>query len=80
MRKTLLICALLSTGAPAAAESMHPLKFDQPASSKSLPVKQPRRDNSCAAYGAGFVKVEGTNTCVQIGGSIGVGATGSIRR
>ena len=31
-----------------------------------------------AAYGAGFVKVEGTDTCVQIGGSIGIGVGGSV--
>jgi hypothetical protein len=26
----------------------------------------------------GFVKVEGTDTCVQIGGSIGIGVGGSV--
>jgi hypothetical protein len=30
--------------------------------------------NPCAAYGAGFVKVEGSGTCVKIGGSVGVEA------
>jgi len=33
--------------------------------------------NSCAAYGPGFVKVEGSDTCVQIGGSISIGVGGS---
>jgi Porin subfamily len=79
MRKTLFICAALLTAAPACAESARPLKFDRSTSSKSLSVKQPKYDSSCAAYGAGFVKIEGTNTCVQIGGSISVGAGGSIR-
>ena len=78
MRKTLLICAALLIAAPASAESTRPLKFDRSTSSKSLSVKEPKRDNSCATYGAGFVKIEGTNTCVQIGGSISVGA--GIRR
>ena len=26
----------------------------------------------CAAYGAGYVRVEGTTTCVKVGGSIRV--------
>jgi hypothetical protein len=69
-----VLSATLLLAAPVAAEQTRPLKFDQPADSKTLPVKQPRSDNSCAAYGAGFVKVEGTNTCVKIGGSISIGA------
>jgi hypothetical protein len=28
--------------------------------------------NPCAAYGAGYVRVEGTTTCVKIGASISV--------
>lgn len=31
-------------------------------------------------YGAGFVKIEGTNTCVKIGGSVSVESGGSVRR
>ncbi len=45
-----------------------------------MPVKPPKYDSSCAAYGAGFVKIDGTNTCVRIGGSISVGAGGGVRR
>jgi hypothetical protein len=33
--------------------------------------------NPCAEYGAGFVRVEGSSTCVKIGGSFGVGVGGS---
>ncbi|HWG04115.1 MAG TPA: porin [Beijerinckiaceae bacterium] len=29
----------------------------------------------CTAYGAGFVQLQGTNTCVRIGGHLRVGAT-----
>jgi hypothetical protein len=79
MRTTLLICAAFLIAAPASGESTRPLKFDRSTSSKSLSVKEPKRDDSCAAYGAGFVKIEGTGTCVQIGGSVSVGAGGSIR-
>jgi Porin subfamily len=45
---------------------------------KVLPMKGTATVNSCAAYGAGFVKVEGTDTCVQIGGSIGIGVGSSV--
>ena len=42
-----------------------------------LPVKRPGAANSCAAYGAGFVKLEGTDTCVKIGGAVSIGVGGS---
>jgi hypothetical protein len=32
------------------------------------------KTNPCAAYGAGFVKVEGSTTCVKIGGTVSVEA------
>jgi hypothetical protein len=64
---------------PAAAETTRRLKLDAPTSSQSMPVKPPKYDSSCAAYGAGFVKIDGTSTCVKIGGSISVGASGRIR-
>jgi hypothetical protein len=76
MRQILFLLLVLPP-ASLAAEQPRPLKLDRPGSAKTLPVKEPR-DNSCAAYGAGFVKIAGTNTCVQVGGSIGVGVTGRI--
>ena len=33
--------------------------------------------NPCAAYGAGYVRVEGTTTCVKIGVSVSVDAGSS---
>ncbi|HTE96165.1 MAG TPA: porin [Bradyrhizobium sp.] len=33
--------------------------------------------NSCAAFGPGFVKVDGTETCVKIGGAVSIGVGGS---
>ena len=44
---------------------------------KLLPVKRAHAGNSCAAYGPGFVKVEGTETCVKIGGAVSIGVGGS---
>jgi hypothetical protein len=75
MRTILVIVPVaLLLASPAAAQQSPQLKFDQPADSKPLPVKPPKADNSCAAYGAGFVKLTDTNTCVKVGGSISVGA------
>ena len=79
MRTILVIVPVASLlASPAAAQQSPQLKFDQPDNSKTLPVKPPKADNSCAAYGAGFVKLTDTNTCVKVGGSISVGA--GIRR
>ena len=46
-------------------------------SDRLLPVKRSGAANSCAAYGAGFVKLEGTDTCVKIGGAVSIGAGGA---
>ena len=78
--RNILICIALVTATPASAESTRPLKLDQPARSQSMPVKPPKYDGACAAYGAGFVKIDGTNTCMKIGGSISVGAGTGFHR
>lgn len=46
---------------------------------KLLPVKGATSGNSCAAFGAGFVKVEGTDTCVKVGGAVSIGASAGAR-
>jgi hypothetical protein len=60
-------------------------RAEQPAFPKSghtakplLPVKGATSSHSCAAFGAGFVKVEGTDTCVKIGGAVSAGASASM--
>jgi hypothetical protein len=77
MRNLLLavaIVALLPVSA-AIGEQPRAQKSDKPvASGKRLPLKGAGNNDSCAAYGAGFAKVEGTSTCMKIGGAIGIGA------
>ncbi|MCA6113719.1 porin [Bradyrhizobium sp. WSM 1738] len=77
MQKSLLviIAAVLSSVA-AVAEQPRPQKLDKAAASsgKALPLKRPGSANTCAEYGAGFVRIEGTNTCMKIGGAVSVGA------
>ena len=78
MRSFLVIVAMLCA-ASTFAQSSRPLKLDTPATTgKSAPLKGKATSNACAAYGAGFVKIEGTDTCVQVGGSLSVGA--GVRR
>ena len=76
MRKLLLLAtALFLSSVAALAEQPRPPKPDKAApSGKSLPLKRPGSANACAEYGAGFVRIEGTNTCMKIGGAIGIGA------
>jgi hypothetical protein len=58
------------------------------AQQSSQPPKQPPQsdrphrvtNNPCAKYGVGFAKIAGSDTCVKIGGSVGVEAGGSARR
>jgi len=81
MRKSLLvITALMLPAVDALAQQSGLQHSDRAApSGKTLPLKGASSANSCAAYGPGFVKVEGTGTCVQVGGSVSVGA-GTSRR
>ena len=72
MRNIILLVALAAWVAPISAQQSRPLKFDAPPSQKTLPVKPPKSDNSCAVYGAGYVKLAGSETCVKIGGSVSV--------
>lgn len=43
------------------------------ASRKTLEKPLSRAPNPCAEFGPGFVKAEGSDTCVRISGSISVG-------
>jgi hypothetical protein len=54
-----------------------PIKTAPP---RTLPMKGASSATPCAAYGPGFVKVEGTDTCMQIGGAVSIGVGGAIGR
>lgn len=45
----------------------------KPAATKQSMKLAPRKPDPCKQYGAGFVQVEGTSTCIRIGGSVGIG-------
>ena len=70
-----VVVATLLSVAPVAAKTLRlPNAAKSESSVKTLPLKGAASANSCAAYGAGFVKVDGTGTCVHVGGSIRVEA------
>ena len=74
-----ILVAILVTLLPAwtaAAEPPRLPKVKIAPPSKLVPAQ--RAVNGCAAYGAGFVKVDGTDTCVKIGGAVSIGVGGSV--
>ena len=76
MIKPFLIIIIV-TGWPALAlaqQTGQPSSTKLPPSGKVLPLKGAARNNSCAEYGVGFVRVEGSGTCVKVGGSISIEA------
>lgn len=76
MRKSLLVMmTVVLFSVAAAAEQPRSQKPGKAATSgKLLPLKRSNPANACAEYGAGFVKIESTNTCMKIGGAVSVGA------
>ncbi|WP_029582836.1 porin [Bradyrhizobium sp. URHD0069] len=84
MRNIVLAIAAMALlpASMAAAEQSGIRKSDKSrASARPLPLKDAARRNSCADYGPGFAKIEGTETCMKIGGavSIGVGSSSGWR-
>jgi hypothetical protein len=81
MRNILLVIAIVLLPASALAQSSNSRKPDKLApSGGQIPVKGASHGSSCAAYGPGFVKVEGTDTCVHVGGVVSIGAGTSFGR
>ncbi len=81
MRALLVIATGFLAISPAAAETARlPTSDRSPQTSKVLPLKGATGANACAAYGPGFVKVEGSGSCVKIGGTLDIGVAASSRR
>jgi hypothetical protein len=75
-----ILVAIVLAALPAAsvlADPGHQKPDKHGSDGKLLPLKGAGKGNSCAAFGPGFVKVEGTDTCVRIGGGVSVGAGSS---
>ena len=81
MRTALVILSTLVTIGSAVAETPAHLPVEQSSpTAKVLPLKGAGGANPCAAYGAGFVRVAGSGTCVKVGGAMDVGVATSSRR
>jgi hypothetical protein len=78
MKKIVLVVvlAVLPTWVAIAQPSKQPRK--KPPKSSSL--SSPAGGNPCKKYGPGFFKVEGSDTCLKIGGGISVEGGGGARR
>ncbi|WP_415914826.1 hypothetical protein [Rhodopseudomonas palustris] len=44
------------------------------------PIPHAAKSNPCAQFGPGFVMVEGSSTCVKLGGAISVRGGGRMSR
>lgn len=77
MRNSLLIALALAalSASAASAQQVRELKPGKPA--MPLPQRPKAAANPCAEYGPGFVRIEGSSTCIKIGGSVSVGVGGS---
>ncbi|MGY3615073.1 hypothetical protein [Bradyrhizobium sp. USDA 10063] len=73
MRKTLILIFALLPAIALAEQPSRPKSGKAAASTKPLPLKRAARPNPCAEFGAGFVRIEGSDTCIKIGGAIGIG-------
>ena len=78
MRNILLVFVMMALPVSTAAAASDPLAPQKPSrtatSDKPLPARQ--NGNACAAYGPGFVKVNGSDTCVKVGGDMSVSVRG----
>jgi hypothetical protein len=79
MRKILLAItvATLPTASALADPPVRQKPDNHASRGKLLPLKGSGTSNICAAYGPGFAKVEGTDTCIKIGGAVSIGAGSS---
>ena len=77
MRNLLLVIVAVTLPAlPALAEQPAlPKSATAAKPGKLLPLKGAASGNSCAAFGPGFVRVEGTDTCAKVGGYVSTGAS-----
>ena len=73
MRKALILILALLPSIALAEQPSRPKSGKATASTKSLLLKRAARPDACAEYGAGFVKIEGSDTCIKIGGAIDIG-------
>ena len=75
-----LIAALALSVSAATAQPTSNLASGSRERRATRPVAKSTPAKSCAEFGPGFVMVEGSTTCVRVGGSVSVGVGGSSGR
>jgi len=77
-----LLIGFITVSSAVAQTARHPTPADRspPPRGNALSPKSTAGTNPCASYGQGFVKIEGTDSCVKIGGALDVGVAASSRR
>ncbi|WP_198030107.1 porin [Bradyrhizobium sp. Tv2a-2] len=73
-----MLVAVLS-GSAVLADPVKRPKPDHATPLDRLPPAKSAADNRCAAFGPGFVKIEGTDSCMKVGGSVTVDIGGTVR-
>ncbi len=68
---------LLALPGGAMADDLRPKPTPRDSGRAALP---PSKINRCAEFGPGFVMVEGSSTCVKLGGAISVGGGARMSR
>lgn len=72
-----VLLALAWNGNAFAQQQKHkPSKRAAPETTTAAPAPRSPSNNPCAQYGAGFVRAPGSDTCIKIGGSVGVDVGG----
>lgn len=80
LRLTLLVAAMVLPLA-AHAQETNEKNVRKPNDTRTArPAERPSGMKPCPEYGAGFYRVAGSDTCVRIGGGVGVDVGGSSFR
>ncbi|WP_414709691.1 hypothetical protein [Rhodopseudomonas sp.] len=69
----MIIAVLIVAVLPLAAFAEQPAATVPPSRDPPRPIPRAAKTNPCAEFGPGFVMVEGSSTCVKLGGSVSVG-------
>jgi hypothetical protein len=70
--------AALGIASVSSASAQQSREQNRSKAATSLPLRPKAALNPCAEYGPGFVRIEGSSTCVRIGGNVSVGV-GALR-
>jgi hypothetical protein len=79
MMRTFLLATMIAvlSGSTVLADPTNRTRPNYATPLDRLPPAKTAAGNPCAAFGAGFVKVAGTDTCVKIGGAFRVDVGGA---